>query len=161
MTTTGIGVGGRFATVQPWLSLAARLLLAGVLGVAGTLKLADPAAAIRAVSAYELVPSGLIELVGYGLPAAELGLALLLLIGLGIRFAAIASAVLLIAFILGIASAWARGLSIDCGCFGGGGEVAAGATRYLEEILRDVGLLIAAVWLAIFPKSPFALDRTD
>ena len=125
------------------------------------MKLSDPAAAIRAVSAYELLPSGLIDLVGYGLPAAELGLALLLLIGLAIRFAAIVSAVLLIVFIAGIASAWARGLSIDCGCFGGGGEVATGATRYLEEILRDLGLLTAAVWLAIFPNSPFALDRSD
>ena len=149
----------RRATIQPWLSLAARLLLAGVFGVAGALKLADPAAATRAVSAYEIVPTGVADLVGYALPAAELGLAVLLLIGLAVRFSAIVSAVLLVMFIAAIISAWARGLSIDCGCFGGGGAVEAGSTQYLDEIVRDVGLLLVAGWLIAFPRSPFALDR--
>ena len=33
--------------------------------------------------------------------------------------------VMLVAFVIGIASAWARGLTIDCGCFGQGGTIAA------------------------------------
>ena len=47
----------------------------------------------------------------------------------------------MLAFVIGIASAWARGLRIDCGCFGGGGQLAAGVEPdYLIEILRDFGL---------------------
>ena len=52
----------------------------------------------------------------------------------------------MIVFIAAVSSAWARGLSIDCGCFGGGGQVAAGQTKYLQEILRDVGLLALAAF---------------
>ncbi len=44
------------------------------------------------------------------------------------------------AFIIGIASVWARGITIDCGCFGGGGYDADAASQYPWEIARDVGL---------------------
>ena len=46
-------------------------------------------------------------------------------------------------FIVAIASVWYRGISIDCGCFGGGGEVDASQTQYPAEIARDLGLLLA------------------
>ena len=67
----------------------------------------------------------------------------------------------MVAFIAAVASAAARGLSIDCGCFGGGGQVAPGQTAYGAEILRDVGLLLAALWLAWQPRSRYALDHDD
>ena len=47
-----------------------------------------------------------------------------LVLGLLTRAAAVLSALLFVAFIVGIASAWARGLQIECGCFGGGGTSA-------------------------------------
>lgn len=64
----------------------------------------------------------------------------------------------MLAFVAGIASAWARGLAIDCGCFGGGGPVEPGTTTYLPDVLRDLALLGAAVWIAWRPTSPLALD---
>ncbi|WP_280791045.1 MauE/DoxX family redox-associated membrane protein [Blastococcus sp. CT_GayMR16] len=73
------------------------------------------------------------------------------------RTAAIAAAVLLVVFLVGVGSAWARGLRIDCGCFGNGGEVAAGETAYPLEVLRDVGLLLIALLLAGRPVSRLAL----
>lgn len=97
-------------------------------------------------------------MVGYTLPLLELILAVLLLIGLGTRIAAAASALLMLAFIIGVASAWARGLTIDCGCFGGGGQVAASDTKYPEEILRDIGLVLLGGWLVLFGAGRFALD---
>ena len=51
-------------------------------------------------------------------------LGLFLLAGLLTRWVAGAALVLLVVLIAGIAQSWARGLSIDCGCFGGGGQVA-------------------------------------
>ncbi len=144
---------------QPWVSTVARLVLAGVLFAAGGAKIADPNQSVAAVNAYDLFPSSVAEIIGYGLPFLEIALGLLLLIGLATRFAAAATAVLMVAFIAGVASAWARGLSIDCGCFGGGGAIDPDDTQYVSEILRDLGFLALAVWLVIFPTSRFAVDR--
>ena len=152
-------MGGRLAAVGPWIALAGRLVLGAVFVVAGALKLPDPAAAVRAVRAYQLLPEPLVAPVAFGLPAVEIALGLALLAGIFVRTAAIASAVLLVVFIAGGASAWARGLQIDCGCFGDGGPVAAGETAYPAEIIRDVALLAVALVLAWWPRSRFALGR--
>ena len=67
---------------------------------------------------------------------------------------------LLVLFIAGIASAWARGLRIDCGCFGGDGSLAWDREpAYLQEILRDLGFLALAAWLALRPRTPVAVDN--
>ena len=58
--------------------------------VAGALKVVDPQASVAAVRAYELLPTGLETLVGWGLPFVEVALGLLLLAGLGTRPAAAA-----------------------------------------------------------------------
>jgi uncharacterized membrane protein YphA (DoxX/SURF4 family) len=148
----------RLDRALPWVATVLRLVLAGVLAVAGALKLPDPDASVRAVRAYRLLPEAVVPAVGFGLPVLEVGLAVLLLLGLATRLAAVLTGLLLVAFVVGIASAWARGLSIDCGCFGGGGEVAAGQTRYLTEIVRDVLLIGAAALLALGPRSRWSLD---
>jgi uncharacterized membrane protein YphA (DoxX/SURF4 family) len=142
----------------PWVSLVARLVLGGVMLVAGALKVTDPETAGQAVRAYELLPAGLAEPVGWGLPFLEIAIGLLLLVGFGVRAAAVAAGAFMVVFIAAVASAWARGLAIDCGCFGGGGQVAPGQTKYLQEILRDIGLLALAAWLWLNPTSKFALE---
>ncbi|MGD7787874.1 MauE/DoxX family redox-associated membrane protein [Propionibacteriaceae bacterium Y1700] len=148
----------RWTRAQPWLSLVVRLALAAVLIIAGALKVADPQQAVRAVAAYELLPAAITPIVGFALPWLEIALAALLLCGFLTRGAAVATGVLMVVFIAGVASAWARGLSIDCGCFGGGGQVAAGETAYLSEILRDLGFIAMAAFLTIWPRSTLSLD---
>ncbi|MET0763678.1 MAG: MauE/DoxX family redox-associated membrane protein [Blastococcus sp.] len=146
--------------MQPWLGTVARLLVGGVFVVAGLLKLPDPAAAVRAVRAYRLLPEAVVAPVAFGLPAIEIAIGLALLVGVFVRTAAIASSVLLIVFLAAVGSAWARGLQIDCGCFGNGGTVAAGQTAYPAEVLRDTALLVVALALARRPRSRLALgDR--
>jgi len=147
-----------FHRIRPWLATLARLVLAGVLAAAGWLKLMDPDASVRAVAAYRLLPELPATWVGLGLPLLELGLALLLALGLGTRLAAAVTAVLMVVFICGIASVWIRGIAIECGCFGGGGTVAANRTAYLTEILRDTGLLVLAAGLARWPYSRLSMD---
>jgi uncharacterized membrane protein YphA (DoxX/SURF4 family) len=149
----------RLTTVAAWVSTAARLVLGAVFLVAGALKVIDSQSSVAAVRAYRLLPSSLATIVGWGLPFAEIALGLLLLAGIATRVVAAASAVLLLIFLAAVASAAARGLSIDCGCFGGGGEVAPGQTAYGIEIVRDVGLLLLALWLVWQPSSRFTLDR--
>jgi uncharacterized membrane protein YphA (DoxX/SURF4 family) len=135
----------------PWLATVARLLLGGVFTVAGALKIPDPAAAVRAVRAYRLLPEALVAPVAFGLPVLEIAVGVALLAGVFVRTAALASAVLLVVYLVGVGSAWARGLQIDCGCFGGGGQVAAGQTAYPTEVLRDLGLLVVA---SLSPAGP-------
>ena len=129
-----------------------------VFGWSGLAKAGDRLGTEVAVRAYSLLPDGLVEPVALVLPWLEIGLALLLVAGLATRPAAVLSALLMAVFIAGVASAAARGLSIDCGCFGGGGPVAAGETRYTEEIVRDSVFLLMATYLAWRPVSPFSLD---
>jgi uncharacterized membrane protein YphA (DoxX/SURF4 family) len=149
----------RLTTVAAWVSTAARVVLGGVFLVAGALKVIDPQSSVAAVRAYRLLPSSLATIVGWGLPFAEIALGVLLLVGIATRLVAVASAVLLLVLIAAVISAAARGLSIDCGCFGGGGDVAPGQTAYGIEIVRDVGLLLLAVWLVWQPRSRLTLDR--
>jgi len=141
------------------LGLLLRLVLGGVVLVAGALKVGHLETSARAVRAYQLLPFDLAGVVGYGLPVLELAIGALLLLGLFTRVSAVVAGLLMVAFIIGIASAWARGLSIDCGCFGNGGTIAASQTQYPQEIARDVGLLACAVWLAVRPRSTLSLDR--
>ncbi|MBF9070928.1 DoxX family membrane protein [Streptacidiphilus sp. NEAU-YB345] len=140
------------------MSTAVRLGLAVVWAWAGLAKVSDPEAAAQAVRVYRILPESLVNPIGYGMPFLELALALLLVVGLGTRIVAVISGVLLLVYIAAIASVWARGIAIDCGCFGGGGAVAASQTEYWQEILRDCGFLLLVAWLVWRPKSRLSLD---
>jgi uncharacterized membrane protein YphA (DoxX/SURF4 family) len=142
-----------------WLSLVGRLILGGTLLAAGLLKVSHPYTSAAAVRAYRLLPNNLANLIGYTLPWFEIGIALALILGLAVRICSVMTGLLMIAFMVGVGSAWARGLTIDCGCFGGGGKVAAGATQYWQEMLRDMGLIVIVVYLIWKPKSKFALGE--
>lgn len=151
----------RFHSLALWLSTAARIVLGAVLIVAGVLKVGSPQTSEQAVRAYRLLPDGLARLVGWGLPFVEIAVGVLLVLGLFTQIAAATAGVLMVVFIAAVASAAARGLSIDCGCFGGGGAVARSQTTYGTEIARDIGLLLLAGWLVWRPRSRLALDRHD
>jgi uncharacterized membrane protein YphA (DoxX/SURF4 family) len=143
------------------LGLLARLLVGGVWLVAGASKLAAPADNVRAVRAYQLLPESVVPIVGHALPVVEILVGGCLLLGLLTRGTAVVSALLLVAFIVGIASAWARGLSIECGCFGGGaGPTENAQEKYPWEIARDVGLLLLSMWLVWRPRTPRSVDAT-
>ncbi len=149
----------KFLLLQPWITLLFRLILGGVLLAAGGLKVGHLQKSAMAVRAYEVLPILVANVIGYSLPWIEVGLAIFLILGVFVKQSAMASGALMFIFIIGIAQAGLRGLSIDCGCFGGGGQVAAGQTKYLAEIFRDVGLLAIALALTKFPGGKFGLDR--
>jgi len=148
--------GGRRADL---IGLLARLILGVVLIVAGGLKVTSPAASARAVNAFQILPYDFAGYVGYALPVVEILVGLLLVAGLFTRLSAAVGGLLMLAFIIGISSAWARGLTIDCGCFGGGGTIAASQTQYLADVLRDTGLTACAAWLVVRPRTAYSLDH--
>jgi uncharacterized membrane protein YphA (DoxX/SURF4 family) len=156
---TGLDRRARGTGVWQWISTAARLGLAAVFLVAGGTKVGDLAGSGRAVNAYQLLSFDVAKVVGAVQPFLEIALGLLLLVGLAVRFSAAIGALLLVIFIAAIASAWAHGLRIDCGCFSKGGALGAGQVpTYGLEILRDLGFLILAGILLVKPRTRFSLD---
>jgi uncharacterized membrane protein YphA (DoxX/SURF4 family) len=145
--------------VRDVVGLLARLVLGGVVLVAGLLKVGHLETSARSVRAYQLLPYDVAGYLGYGLPILEIAVGVLLVLGLFTRFSAVVGGVLMVVFVAGIASAWVRGLSIDCGCFGKGGTIASSRTQYPQEIARDIGLLLCAGWLVVRPGTAYSLER--
>mgnify|MGYP006268389193 CR=1 FL=1 len=144
-----------------WFGLVARLVLGAVLFLAGWLKAFKFDEAQMAVRAYEVLPISIANVLGVILPWFEIAIALLLILGVAVRSAALSSALLMLLFIAAITQAGIRGLSIDCGCFGGGGQVEPGKTKYLQEIARDFGLFLLALYLYRYPATKFAIERVS
>ena len=149
----------KFEKLQPWIGLVCRLTLGGVLFVAGYLKIDKLEVSQMAVRSYELLPIPIANFLGQTLPFFEVVIGLLLILGAATRAVAALGGFTMFMFIIAIRQAWARGLNIDCGCFGGGGTVAPGETRYLQEILRDAGLVAMALFLLRYPVSKFSVDK--
>ncbi len=144
---------------KQWTGLVVRLVLGGVLLAASWHKVLDPYGSVLAVRAYDLLPEPLVKLLGYSLPLVEVLVGLCLVLGLITRVSAVFAAGLMVMFIIGIASVWARGMEIDCGCFGNGGAKPGASADYPWEIARDVGLFLMAAWLFVFPKTKFSVDN--
>jgi uncharacterized membrane protein YphA (DoxX/SURF4 family) len=148
--------------VRAWIGTVLRLVLAGILFWSGGAKLMESQPARReAILAYRVFPAGWIDFLAYALPTVEVLLGLLLLVGLFTRWAALGTALLMVGFIVGISSVWIRGYNIDCGCFGGGGDITGEGKngRYTAEILRDLLFAGMAVWLVAWPTTKLSLDR--
>ena len=149
-----------FNDYYPWIGLVLRLGIGGVWIVAGSLKITDLNQSAIAVQAYQILPNSVAEIVGIMLPIIEIAIGLFLVLGLATAPAAIVSALLFLAFVIGISAAWARGLQIDCGCFGGGGQLEEGVDPgYLGKVLQDGGLLLCSALLVWRPGTKFSADE--
>lgn len=150
---------GRFATDQPGISFVVRVVAGVIMAWAGIAKLQDVPASVRAVRAYRLLPEAVVPLVGNVLPYIEIGLGILLIAGIMTRTMAIIYLALLVVYVSGSIWAWAHGLQIDCGCFGGDGTLASGTTTdYAAHFIERAEFMALGVWLAIFPRSGLSLD---
>lgn len=151
-----------FTKYQPWLTLIFRLILGGVLLVAGALKINDPYGSATSVRAYQILPVDLANLIGFILPFAEVVIGTFLILGIWVRAAAIAGGALMVVFIIAIAQAWIRGISLDCGCFGKGGLLESDELpvwSYTVEIARDIALALFAGYIFRFPQGKLGLDK--
>ena len=145
--------------MRQWVGVLARLVVGIVDVVAGLSKFPAPAGNVRQVRAYQILPEAVVPTVGHALPTVELVIGGALLLGLFTRAFAILAALFFIAFIIGISAAWARGLEINCGCFGSHGVPANPQRQYAVDIARDIGLLICCAWLIVWPRTRLALDN--
>jgi uncharacterized membrane protein YphA (DoxX/SURF4 family) len=137
------------------LGLVIRLVAAAIWLVAGIAKLFGLEHFRSQVAAYKLLPHSLVTPFAYGLPFVETFAGLYLLLGLLVAPAAVLTCVLMLAFLIAQAQAWARGLSLDCGCFGTLGHQRVG----FWSIARDAGLGIPGLVLVLRPARYLSLDR--
>ncbi len=145
---------------RDWVGLVARLVPGIVFLYAGITKITNIPLFGRSIRAYQLLPElWMSDILAYILPVVEIIAALLLIVGLLTRGAAAVTLMMLAAFIVGIAWVWSQGISIDCGCFGTGGEVSPEDTQYPLKLAENVGMSALCIWLLIRPRSLFSLDR--
>mgnify|MGYP002073262035 CR=1 FL=1 len=105
----------------PFLEFIVRCVI-GVLFIASAVpKLRQPYLFLADVYAYELLSPSVAKFSAVVIPVLELTIGALLLAGVLLPGALIASAVVSIVFFVAQVAALARGLRIDCGCFGASG----------------------------------------
>lgn len=116
--------------------------------VASIMKLRDPVAFADTVHRFQLTPRPLSIAIAYFLPWLEIWVALALVSrrwrAAGLHL--IAAMSLGFAFVL--ASAWSRGLNVNCGCFGN----SSGAPDYPWLLARALVLAITAIALLVPAK---------
>jgi uncharacterized membrane protein YphA (DoxX/SURF4 family) len=130
-------------TADGILNIALRLILGGVFVFAGALKIYEPGKFALDIANYRLLPHDLINLFAITLPWVEVLAGLFLLAGVWLSASALIVLAMTIMFFLAISSALARGLDIQCGCFGTVG----GRRIGLTSLAFDTGLLCMAAWL--------------
>jgi len=123
--------------------LTLRIILAVVLVTAAATKLRDPRA-LRAAVAEHGIPAPLRGAAAAGLAAAELGLAVLLLVPATARAAGVGTAALGLVFAASLGAMRLRGRRrAPCGCFGGSRERPLGLLVLRALALSAAGILVA------------------
>ena len=130
-----------------YLMLIGRLTLSAAFILAALPKIQDPAAFAISVEGYRVVTANLAMWIALMLPWLELVAGFGLLIPQIRRGSNLIIALLLVVFIALHASAWARGLDINCGCFNA--HESEKTPGYLWLILRNIGLLTACIFVLI------------
>jgi putative oxidoreductase len=130
-----------------WLDWAFRIVVAAVFLLAAIPKMQDPLAFAKAITNYKFVlpviGQNYIFAAAMFMPALEAVSALALLWNRFKKTGALLCGLLLLLFIVLIAQAMARGLNIDCGCFGTGAVAKAlaqkvGFSKLIENAVLTV-----------------------
>jgi len=133
-----------------WLDLAIRLIVGGVFIYAGALKIGDPLQFGDRIASFQILPNVFVNSLALGLPVFEILTGLLLIVAWLRRPAALGILIINGIFLVAIVIALARGLTIDCGCFGTGTPTRA---RMWMDLGRDFALLIAVLIAYRYPAA--------
>ncbi len=140
------------------LLLVLRLVLGGLFVFAAVVKLSNPQGFADAILAFKTgLPKHLAHLATFALPWCELFAGLCLIAGMWTRSAAGLIALMLVAFLGGIASVMVRRLDVTCGCFGDFEIPCTGAVGACH-LARNLVLLAMALMIARLGAGRGALD---
>ena len=132
-----------------------RLMLGGSFAYAGIGKLKEPAVFADVIYTFAVLPHFLINPLAVSLPVLEVLVGMLLIFKIAHPAAIFLCILMLLVFLTVLAQAAARGIVVDCGCFGKTGFSSAGASL---PILRDLVLLLLA--FLVFYRSTMCADDT-
>ncbi len=136
-----------------WTGTVVRVFLGLILGWAGVVKIQNPEAFIKIVTAYDLLPEGLVVLWGIFLPYIELVTGLFLFFGLWHKSAVLSSSGLFLIFAVAVSINILRGADIACGCFG------FNDTNLYVVLLQDLIFLLCCCFLFFFQYTPYSFDQ--
>lgn len=139
------------------MSALVRFGMAAVWIIAGIQKLDARMEMTQAIEAYGIFTPEWAGYLAYIIGPLELMGGVLLLLGLFLREASAVAAVVLVLFMVGISQAWARGLVIDCGCFGYDPADVSQGMNYALTLLRDATFLVLTLWTIWRPYRRYAL----
>ena len=134
-----------------------RTILAFVFIYAAILKIAEPGDFSQAIANYKLLPDISINVLGIILPWIEISAGILLLFGVAVKENSVIISGMLIVFIIAIGISLARGLNIDCGCFG----TANGNQIGLLKLLQNIGLLVIGIILIIYNSTFLSMNKIE
>ncbi|MCU7494119.1 MAG: DoxX family membrane protein [Ignavibacteria bacterium] len=137
-----------------YLLLMARIALGGVFIFAGMQKISDPSGFAKAIYDYRIFPEAIINFFAVTLPWLELVSGLLLLFGILVRENAAILNSLLFLFIILVAISIARGLNIECGCFGTSSVLRTG----WQKVLENSALALLGFYIIYFEKGSLKLE---
>jgi len=132
-----------------WFLLALRIIVGAIFMYAGASKLIKPEQFADSIASFQVLPDTLINILALGLPPVEILAGLMMIIGWHWRAANLAILGLTLVFAVALAQGLARGLQIDCGCFGSGKP---SVLKTWASLGRDV-LLFAASLLTYLSAS--------
>ena len=151
----GGGAAGRYGDLtmtrldssrRKYVVLAISVAIAAVFIYAGIDKIHDPLQFADNINGFAILPAVFINLMALGLPPFEIGCGLLLLTPWTRRVGALAVGVITAVFLIALASALLRGLTLDCGCFGVG---APSRPRMWLELALDIVLFSSAAFVYV------------
>jgi putative oxidoreductase len=131
------------------LLLLFRVVLGGLFIYAGIVKVVDPLGFAQDIRNYRLVGQSLSFIAAVVLPWLEILAGALLVAGIWKRGAALVVTGLLVFFIVLTLVTMARGLDVDCGCFG-----SLSRKSGWSVVFEDLGMLAMGLCMLIEPKSP-------
>lgn len=131
---------------KPRVQLACRLIIGGIFIYASADKIINPRSFAQAVANYKILPGPLINSVALFLPWFELICGTCLVLGFFKRTVSILLTGLLALFISALIFNLARGLDINCGCFGSTESTLA------EALLKDLFLLFPCIVIVLYSK---------
>lgn len=141
--------GVRRLVAHPVSIRSAQIVIGALFGIAAIAKLADLPAFAQQVHNFRILPVAVENLAAMILPWIELTASLSLVLGIRPRSGGVVAAVLMGLFTVAVASAMARGLDFECGCFG-----TSDATRVgWEKLLVNLGETALAVIASLRPQS--------
>jgi len=140
-----------------YLTMLSRLLVGGMYIVASVYKIIEPASFAKSIWQYHLVPGSLINLMALILPWLELLIGLAIIVGIAYRGSIWWANLLLIVFIVALASTIVRGLDIECGCFKAGQSATGPAW---QSLVFDLAAMLFALQLWFSRSRKWMLRRT-